>query len=297
MRIITLLFVFFFIGSCNLSGKVLIFTYAFNRPDFIEIHYKTFKKFLLDEYEFIVFNDAIDQQLCIQIEQVCAKYEIRCIRIPQDIHPLEYNASVRNCDVVNYSLKTIGFYHDDIVALFDSDLFLVRKFSIKDYMKDHDIAGQWQSRDSVNYLWIGLTFLNMATMPNKNTINFGLGFIGNTNTDSGGFTHFYLKNNPNVRVKWFDNIVYVSELTCNQCKSKATPICNHQIPYMHLLEFSNPLIYLSQLSRNSISEIYLKNTFLYYRAGSNWNCESAEYHTNKTRLLYSFLKHLEIEID
>ncbi len=280
--------------SSLLPAKVLIFTYSFNRPDFIEIHYKTFKKFLLDDYEFIVFNDAIDTNFCEQIEQICKQYEIRCIRIPQEIHPREYNASVRNCNVVNYSLDKVGFNHNDIVALFDSDLFLVREFSIKEYMKDYDLAGQWQSRDNIEYLWIGLVFLNMATMPNKNTINFGLGRIENSQTDSGGYSYFYLKNNPSVRVKWFDNVVYLTDLTCESCKKNKTPICYHTSSLMKDLNFSTPLAHLAQLSRNSISEIYLKNTFYHYRAGSNWNWESEQYHHNKTKMLNNFFKHLKI---
>lgn len=277
------------------NAKVLIFTYSYNRPDFIEIQHKTFEKFLLDEYEFIVFNDAIDESMRIQIEQICQKYEIKCIRIPQEIHDPIYNASVRNCDVVHYSLEKVGFAHDDIVALFDSDLFLIREFSIKKYMKNYDLAGQWQIRDNINYLWIGLVFLNMATMPNKNTINFGLGKIENSQTDSGGYTHYYLKNNPNARVRWFDNIVYLADLTCSDCKNNQLQLCCHNINHMKELEFSDPLIYLAQFSRNSISEIYLQNTFLHYRAGSNWNYESSEYHQQKTRLIDNFFKQIGIE--
>lgn len=294
-RVIKILTVLAMCFSVPLSAKVLIFTYSYNRPDFIEIQHKTFKKFLLDDYEFIVFNDAIDDTIRLNIEQVCAKYSIQCIRIPQEIHDSSYNASVRNCEVVNYSLKTVGFSHNDIVALFDSDLFLIKEFSIKEYMKDYDIAGLWQARGHVNYLWIGLVFLNMATMPNKDTIDFGLGFIDNFNTDSGGKTHYYLKNNPTARVKWLDNVVYISDMTCNSCKTNQTPICSHNLDLMKQLEFSQPLTYLAQLSRSSNSEIYLKNTFLHYRAGSNWNWESPDFHDKKTKQMLRFLAQLGIE--
>ena len=42
----------------SLHAKVLIYTYAYNRPDFIEIQHKTFQKFLKDDYEFVVFDDG-----------------------------------------------------------------------------------------------------------------------------------------------------------------------------------------------------------------------------------------------
>ena len=39
-----------------------IFTYAHKRPDFIELQYDSIKKCLRCEYEYIVFNNAIDSK-------------------------------------------------------------------------------------------------------------------------------------------------------------------------------------------------------------------------------------------
>ena len=72
--------------SCTITPKVLIFTYAHNRPDFIEIQHKTFEKFLQDDYEFVVWNDANNNNMSKNIENMSKKYNIRCIRIPQEIH-------------------------------------------------------------------------------------------------------------------------------------------------------------------------------------------------------------------
>jgi hypothetical protein len=274
------------------QAKVLIFTYSYNRPDFIEIQHKTFQKFLLDDYEFLVFNDATNDDMCTQIEQMCQKYAIRCIRIPQEIHGSVYNPSVRNCTVVNYSLNLIGFDHDDIVALVDSDMFLIKEFSIRNYLKDFDLAGLDQIRGSINYLWIGLVFLNMATMPNKNTLNFNCGAVENTQTDSGGYTYYYLKNNPNARTKYFNGTLYLDGFCCNYCRQDNQFTCLHNTFKMQEYNFSQPLITLAQQGRDSIMELYLYNTFLHYRAGSNWNQASAEYIQRKTLLLKQFIQKL-----
>lgn len=274
----------------HIYSKILIFTYAFNRPDFIEIHYKTFKKFLLDDYEFIVFNDAIDRSISDEIEKICAKYNICCIQIPQEIHVGAYNASVRNCEVVNYSLETVGFLHDDIVALFDSDLFLIKEFSIRDYMKGYDIAGLHQSREHVNYLWIGLAFLDMKTLDNKQTLRFDCGIVDNIITDSGGFTYYYLKNNPTMKIKYFDGVLYLKDFFCDECIRNNYYFCLHKKNVMRDYFFSDPLVELAIHSRDSIMELYLYNTFIHYRAGSNWNYESNEYHAKKTLLLNSFFQ-------
>ena len=203
-------------------GKIYLFTYAYNQPDFIEIQYKTFKKFLKDDYEFIVFNDASEAEMASQIVAMCQKYDIRCIPIPQEIHEIpyldrpkesnlaKYNwPNVRNCNVVQYSLDMIGIYHDDIVALFDSDLFLIKEFSIRAFMKKNNIAAvmrpcydQWWKHtcnefhpgiEPFNYMWIGLAFLNMPLLEDRAAINFNCGFVHDTiKVDSGGYTHYYL---------------------------------------------------------------------------------------------------------
>ncbi len=297
MKLIRLFLIFFALNSFFIDAKILLFTYSYNRPDFIEMQYKTFKKFLLDDYEFIVFNDATEKTMFNQINQVCEKYNIKCISIPQEIHTSQfYNASVRNCAVVNYSLKTVGFNHDDIIGLFDSDLFLIKEFSIREYLKGFNLAGQDQARADIHYLWIGLVFLNMATMPNKNTIDFGCGFVGNTNTDSGGFTYHYLHNNPEASVRYFENQRYLTDFTCAECKNKCQT-CVHTFDLMKEYQFSDALIDLSQKSSKSNSEIYLGNCFLHYRAGSNWNYESHEFHEQKTKQLREFFARLGIDLD
>ena len=76
--------------SLNIYAHVLIFTHAYNRPDFIEIQHKIFQAFLEDDYEFVVFSDAPDENMARQIKQMCDKYNIECIRIPPEIHTRPY---------------------------------------------------------------------------------------------------------------------------------------------------------------------------------------------------------------
>ena len=215
---IILLFLLVTFGS-NLSAKILLFTYSHNRPDFIKIQHDTFKKFLKDDYELVVFNDARDRSMEQQINNMCRECGISCIRIPQEIHDRPYLTrwpgesnhapAVRNCNVVQYSLNEVGFKHDDIVALFDSDMFLVKDFSIRKYLENYDIAG---IRQGIGYLWIGLAFLDMRTMPNKTTINFNCGRVNNIPVDAGGHTYCYLRDNPDIRARYFAQCALSQEM-------------------------------------------------------------------------------------
>ena len=252
------------------AKPVLIFTYSYNRPDFIEIQHKTFKHFFKDDYEFIVFNDAREEAMADRINAMCHKHGIRCIGIPQSIHSKPYlqrwpteglnDPAVRNSNVVMYSLDEVGFAHNGIVIILDSDMFLIKDFCVKEYMQNYNLAGLEQPREALSYLWIGLAFLDMSTMPNHNTINFNCGRVGNTSVDAGGQTYHYLNDNPDAKVKFFEN------------------------------DFIHNLHYVL----NETYEIPVKNenVFFHYYAGTNWTNSSAQYHISKTKLVNQFIDSL-----
>ncbi len=216
------------------SEKLLIITYSYNRPNFIEWQYKTFEKFLLDDYEFVVFNDACDVKTKNEIEAICSKYNITCIRVPQNHQNNQPGA--RHQDSINYSLSTIGFNYKGIVCMFDGDMFLVKKFSIIDFMKNWDIAALPQSRaNNVHYLFPGLVFMDMSRLPNKERMNWAGGYINGSATDTGGQMHYYLSDNPFIRVYkmnqlYFAGNVSASEnaaLICDECKKTSNLACKH----------------------------------------------------------------------
>jgi hypothetical protein len=149
-----------------------------------------------------------------------------------------------------------------------------------------------QRKGHVNYLWIGLAFLDMKSMPNKETINFGCGPVEGVQTDAGGHTYEYLKNNPNARLRLFEGQLYFKNFNCHKCPRNSTTDCEHIIDQMKQYGFSTPLMKLSKLERDGIMEIYLFNTFLHYRAGTNWNRQSATYHNHKTQCLNTFINEL-----
>jgi hypothetical protein len=294
------LFIFFiFILSKSLvfSEKVLIFTYSYNRPDFIEIQDRTFKQFLKDDYEFIVFNDANNEELCEKINQTCAQLKIRCIRIPQEIHRMPYlerwpgepwnHPTVRNSNVVQYSLDNFGFEHSGIVALFDSDLFLIKDFSIQEFLKDFDLAGVPQARANLEYLWIGLVFLNMTTLPDKQMINFNCGRIGDVHVDAGGQTYHYLINHPSIHLRKIASY-YSGDFLCDECRKNNIARCTHNTEILKQAGFND--IEIKYLHQGLINCEFMHNqTFLHYRGGSNWDYQSPEYHQKKTQMLHEFI--------
>ncbi len=287
---------FFMLLGAQANAKVLIFTYAYNRPDFVEIQYKTLKSFCTDDYEFIVFSDARSQDMKNKIREICAHYKLKFIQVPQAIHdrpylprlPREdYNyPSIRNVNVVQYSLDLLGFNHNDILILLDSDLFLVKEFSFREFLKGYDLGGFQLDNGYIKYLWHGLAFLDMSRMPNKRTLNFNCGIIEGRPADAGGYSYYYFQNNPQVKSRYVD-YHYSGALHCNQCKKIEAPYCIHNTNDLKNVGFNGPQIEFLQSAYNV--EFFCNNSFLHYRGGTNWDRKSQEYHHKKTLALQRYL--------
>jgi hypothetical protein len=208
-------------------SKIRLITLQYNRPDFIEMQQRCLNKFLKekDDYELIVFSDAVDPVCKQQIEQTCERLGIMCVNFPQELHHtgvlINYlrnftwwpgldrynegqNGSVRHCQIVRYALENFGYGHDDIVGILEGDIFLIRDFSIRDEMKNHDIlcATRFDREGKgVEYIWIGLVFVDFNKIPNPKSLNFDIAHIHGAFLDSGGSSHHYLKANSNLRMK------------------------------------------------------------------------------------------------
>jgi hypothetical protein len=170
----------FFVLICfvntQIFAKIRILTFHYNQADFIEIQYKTLNKFLSDDFELIVFNDAKTEENEKAIEKVCSQYGIKCVRFKPEWHltdPLNHylksrleepstigiwgwsastsleeirnNPSVRHSHVIQYALDHYGYDHDDIVVLMDGDNFPIQPVSIRGLLSSNDIVGfnQW----------------------------------------------------------------------------------------------------------------------------------------------------------
>lgn len=285
----------------SLSAKVLIITHSFNRPDFIEIHHKTFKKFLQDDYEYIVFNDAYEHTAeKEQIVATCQKLGIQCIRIPPELHSLNgrFTAGDRHMDNIQYALDKIGYKHDGIVMLIDSDMFLLAPLSVENLMKNCDIAGEIQGRGNseteIRYISPVLALMNMQRLPNKETISFEGGYIAGFACDVGAHTYYYFKNNPSVRTYFFGAIhigLLKHHLKCNKCVQMTCPECVKKLK--EELKFTDNIIKFIQNCPDNI-EFYLNGTFLHYRGGSNWDSKPSQYHIAKTNALNNLLSSLDL---
>ncbi len=268
--------------STQMHSHVLIITHNYVRPDLIELQAKTFKKFLKDPYTFVVFNDANNGEMCQQIDAICKQMEVQCIRVPQEIHSQPYLPretgpyfniyNYRHVDCIQYSLDMLGFDHDGIVLIIDSDAFLIRPFSIEKYMEDKDISAR-ENRPSHGAFYFSpiICFLKMNQLPDKRSLNFNCGRLdGHKIADSGGYTYYYWQKHPELKIEPV-NILYSHQLYLGDNHLGIAPnnaiSITEKIAYYNKLGFNDYEIKFL-LKEPDTFEFYLDHYFIHFRGGS-----------------------------
>jgi hypothetical protein len=214
-RMRKLLFLFAMLNY-QIQARILIITAAYNRPDLIELQYRCLNKFVQEDFDLVVFNDAEDDQFRQQIESECKKFNIRHILVDQkkvhknhhigvagweDVFNFKskngdkyvYRVNFRSGEVIQHAFELLGFKHDDIVVNTDLDCFPIRPISIRAKMKNKLIAGYRWDHGAIKgqgLLPILMAF-DMPKLPHKEVINFNSGFIGSKWTDLCSLLQFY----------------------------------------------------------------------------------------------------------
>jgi len=283
------------------QDKVLIVTCSYSRPDFIEMQAKTFKAFMQDPYEFMVFDDAPDSATSEAIQTMCQKLSLGYQRIPQDVHNstnkkqvgdfvrsgmaisidgdsynVQHNVSCRAADSLNYMMQTVGFQYPGMVCLVDSDLFLIKKFSVASFMNNnnYDLYGCAQQRGPIFYLWTGLIFFNNKRLPDKDTLLLDCAKIDGISVDTGGLLHCYLQEQKSLNVGSYNN-THIDSLPKDVSELERLGYHQQEIPFI--------------MSCPSRMEFHIEHNFLHYCAGGNWDRMPESYHANKTTILNNFI--------
>jgi hypothetical protein len=294
--------------------STLIITSAYNQPEFLEFQYRTFKKFLKEDFKFVVVDDSIEQHNTDAIKNICVTFSLEYIRFPQDMHCryLPYPscptaiASVRHAEVMQYGIDKCVLTHEGPVLIIDSDMFLIENFSVTDFLHGYHIASYVRSAMELpsglvphkdkKFLWLGLVMFDTRTLPALSTFNTGIASLPGLWTDSGGNTYHYLKNNPDLKLRMID-------LTNTHIETVPQPvlinfpgnnITHSQIMNTQFLRdqgIKELTINLLQ-SLNSGVQFLHGTTFLHYRAGSNWDGQSDQFHIAKKLGLREYIDKL-----
>jgi len=173
--------------------KLKIFTTVTNQPAFAELQAQTFEKFVDSDYEFHLIDDSLN--LSEEYIKICEDNSIFYHKKEEKIIP--HNPMVACAFAIQWTYDNlIRKCKDDIVLFLDSDMFLLEKFNIVEYMQDKTILGCYQKRGHVEYLWNGILFFNMPKILSlTGELDFSCGMIDGELCDVGGGTYYFLKQN------------------------------------------------------------------------------------------------------
>jgi hypothetical protein len=261
-------FYFLFIATFSLlEAKVSIFSHYFNQPEFVKYQYLFFKQNLLDNYEFVVFEDSNNAHVSSQIQNECKKYNIKYIHIPSSVfeHPklpikdwyIGLGAPSFQCAVaIQYIYDNFVIPSKDICLILDNDIFLLSPFSIEKYLENYSFSySREEKRNSgqqVFYMLPNFVIFNPSIMPEKERLDFNMGTILETHTDSGGYTYFYLRD-----------YAFLGKEMAKYYLCETSSKLKNRFGYQYPLMFN---------SAEWASHYFIeKDTFLHIRMGSNWS--------------------------
>jgi hypothetical protein len=270
-----------------------IVTAVVNNPKFIELQYKTLKKFVKGEFRFTVFNDSKlfadftnygNTNLYSDIREVCQKLDIKCIKIPNQNHMFNKDAAKRCADAYNfmlmYMLENPGKY-----LSIDSDMFLISEFNVNQ-LDNYNVAIVPQFRGHIEYFWNGIFYFDTIIMKNKQFLKWNNGFYEGENTDVGGAMYQWLRlekqrnlnleNSTIYKIKHLPSLTWNSDSLPENVSKKVLNFCDTDC-------------------RNEkgqyFTEIY-DTRWLHYRAGGNWRGEGLKVHMDLTRKLDNMINEL-----
>ena len=174
------------------TTRIKIYSIHFNRPDFIGIQIDSFKRFVKNEFDFLVVNNSCDSN----IEKTCEDLQICCINLNnKDLNPSESHSLGLN------ELKKFIKNDGNIHVILDHDMFIIEDIDFFDYMGDKSIMFIEQKREELTYMWPGLIVINSNLCPNLQDLDFSFGIFEGIRCDSGGQSYKYLRENSNLNRK------------------------------------------------------------------------------------------------
>jgi len=283
--------------------KTIIISCHFNNIDYIDLQYKSFKKFLKFDYEYVVFNDAKlycdytnynNNNLNETIKLKCYELDIKCIDVPQNIHkertilfpdtiePTTENAVTRCADSIQYAFNYYKNSDYDYLLIIDSDMFFIEEFDIETHMKEYNLAGVSQSRNDVKYLWNGIIIYDLKKLENLNEYNFDCGVINKNPVDVGGHSYFYLNKYKNsIKLKYINHSIYTYKETVNKDKNIKENLSKLLLELCELRE-----------DKSCNKELLLNNKILHIRSGGNWDRRTKEYQNEIFSKIYNYIINL-----
>jgi len=170
-----------------------------SRPDFIKLQYDSLKKYLKDDFYYVVANNSyFGQDKPEEIERICKELNTGYVRVRHAKGKTEPSAFVK--DTLNFLWKDFKQVKG-ILAIVDCDLFMTASISFTELLDGYDMAFCPQYTNGLVWPWTGLMLFDMSKIKVED-INFSFACLdGKMYQDVGSAINGYVqKHNPKIRL-------------------------------------------------------------------------------------------------
>lgn len=248
-------------------SKVSIYTTHYNRPEFIALQYFQIKKHCLDDFEYIVINNAIDQEIKKQIHFLCLSLNLKEIDC---IHSLIGDRAVMcshdHIMCLEYIYKEfISKDISDARAVIDNDVIPFRSFSFINLVKDKQMAGMFLE----SYLpYCASIFTVFGKEIDLHNFEYN-GKFG----DSGAGTAVLIRD-KGYSVNWVNH---------------TAPLRNHESSYIFKNKLPESLPYNDDWGIQ-----FMADNFIHFYRGTGWDNGDLLFYKNKYTFFTHFINNPEL---
>ena len=230
---------------------IKIFLFVFNRPDILELQVNTLRKFIKNNVEIIAIQDKHCDTYDEEFSNICSRLNIT-------LH--QHQANITNSPS-QYHADSVQFVYDnligdnDLVLFLDHDMFAIDDIDLLEYIKGFDVAGLYQHRGNITYLWPGITLFKYNSIKD---VDFN--FSPTHNLDTGGGTYKLFESNLKIKDTGVEYPEYYNNLSLDK--------------------FNYPF------------ELHMDKKFLHMRNACQWNNNFQVTDLDKTEVLKQILNDL-----
>jgi len=174
------------------KSDFIIIVIAFNNVDIIETQYKYLKKFLKDEFDYIIADNSSKKESSKKIKNFCENNQISYVEIPKNLLT-GIRASGSHAIALNWCYKNIiRKYKPNFFGFLDHDIFPIKECSILNKMNTGFYGAIRKRGDIFWYLWPGFSFFDYD-QTKKYSFNFfphHSGPDGSIFLDTGGSNYY-----------------------------------------------------------------------------------------------------------
>lgn len=289
MRILkTFLFLTCLTVTVPQQAHIHLFTIVFNRPEFISLQKKTLDMFLLDDWDWTIYNNAMEPDTRAAIEEACEESGIPCVTIPLETDPYPQ----AHGEAMNFALKDLLSTRKGKLLLFENDDFLIQPLSIELFMQncamgfiphswgvpltEYNRQG-WRMRmlgEEYLYAHPNVVYFNMDTLPNIEDIDMNKGPVDDYYLDSGGRSCYYLRDHPEIET------LHIDSFPSWDVYDSGWPYSIRNLP-LSLPENYKAILEPFVRTYGCHVQFNLQSSIMHYGGGSNWDNRDPQFHEKK----------------